>query len=461
MNVVMTGVGRAGRGAGDRRGRAVLARLAGRAAGARGKGHRGAARRPGRGGPRRLSAPRRPPRSRTMRSALRIVIASRNPHKLRELAGAAGSPLPRAAARLGRAARRRRARPSTENALIKARAAAAATGIPGARRRLRHRGRGARRRARACARRATPASDATDEQNLRKLLDEMRGRGGSRGRVRVRARARRAGRHGAASSRAAARAACSSSPRGERRASATTRCSCPTTSTATSARWPSCRPAEKDAISHRGRAVRALSSGCPRGCDREPGRRAGESGRRARVLNTPLIAPGRRRGVDEVRRGAAVGRLEHGPDRAEGRRRRDHGLDRDHHRGGPLEHRPARLDRRLPVAAQGGRARRRGAHMYGHAKVENLAAAIEGMLILVGAGVIVYEASRRLVDRRRGREHRLRHRRDRDLGGRQPRGVHLPVPAGARARLARARGRRGAPARRRRDVARGAASASC
>ena len=36
-------------------------------------------------------------------------------------------------------------------------------------------------------------------------------------------------------------------------------------------------------------------------------------------------------------------------------------------------------------------------HMYGHAKVENLAAAIEGMLILVGAGVIVFEAVRRLA----------------------------------------------------------------
>ena len=36
-------------------------------------------------------------------------------------------------------------------------------------------------------------------------------------------------------------------------------------------------------------------------------------------------------------------------------------------------------------------------HPYGHAKVENLAAAIEGMLILVGAGIIVYEATRRLV----------------------------------------------------------------
>jgi cation diffusion facilitator family transporter len=36
-------------------------------------------------------------------------------------------------------------------------------------------------------------------------------------------------------------------------------------------------------------------------------------------------------------------------------------------------------------------------HPYGHAKVENLAAAIEGMLILVGAGIIVYESTRRLV----------------------------------------------------------------
>jgi cation diffusion facilitator family transporter len=36
-------------------------------------------------------------------------------------------------------------------------------------------------------------------------------------------------------------------------------------------------------------------------------------------------------------------------------------------------------------------------HMYGHAKIENLAAAIEGMLILVGAGVIIYESVRRLA----------------------------------------------------------------
>jgi cation diffusion facilitator family transporter len=36
-------------------------------------------------------------------------------------------------------------------------------------------------------------------------------------------------------------------------------------------------------------------------------------------------------------------------------------------------------------------------HLYGHAKVENVAAAIEGMLILVGAGVIVYESVHRLA----------------------------------------------------------------
>jgi cation diffusion facilitator family transporter len=37
-------------------------------------------------------------------------------------------------------------------------------------------------------------------------------------------------------------------------------------------------------------------------------------------------------------------------------------------------------------------------HPYGHAKVENVAAGIEGMLILVGAGVIVFESIRRLAE---------------------------------------------------------------
>jgi cation diffusion facilitator family transporter len=37
-------------------------------------------------------------------------------------------------------------------------------------------------------------------------------------------------------------------------------------------------------------------------------------------------------------------------------------------------------------------------HRYGHEKMENLAAAIEGMLILVGSAVIAFEAVRRLVN---------------------------------------------------------------
>jgi cation diffusion facilitator family transporter len=36
-------------------------------------------------------------------------------------------------------------------------------------------------------------------------------------------------------------------------------------------------------------------------------------------------------------------------------------------------------------------------HRYGHEKIENLSAAIEGMLILVGSGVIAFEAIRRLT----------------------------------------------------------------
>lgn len=37
-------------------------------------------------------------------------------------------------------------------------------------------------------------------------------------------------------------------------------------------------------------------------------------------------------------------------------------------------------------------------HPYGHAKVENLAAAFEGVLVLLGAGIIVFESVRRLSD---------------------------------------------------------------
>ncbi|TMK67322.1 MAG: cation transporter [Actinobacteria bacterium] len=36
-------------------------------------------------------------------------------------------------------------------------------------------------------------------------------------------------------------------------------------------------------------------------------------------------------------------------------------------------------------------------HMYGHEKVENLASALEGVLILLGAGIILFESVRRLI----------------------------------------------------------------
>ena len=132
---------------------------------------------------------------------------------------------------------------------------------------------------------------------------------------------------------------------------------------------------------------------------------------------------------------------------------RDHRLDRDHHRGDPLGDRPARLGRR-PVRSARPTSRPTREHPYGHEKVENLAAAIEGMLILVGAGIIIFEATRRLVDRRRGRRPRHRHRGDRVLGGRQLRRLGLPLPAREGARIAGAGGRRGAPAHRRAHLAR-------
>ncbi|HVS29591.1 MAG TPA: cation diffusion facilitator family transporter [Solirubrobacteraceae bacterium] len=44
-------------------------------------------------------------------------------------------------------------------------------------------------------------------------------------------------------------------------------------------------------------------------------------------------------------------------------------------------------------------------HRYGHYKIENLAAAIEGVLILVGSAVIIYEAIHRLIEG--GSVHRL------------------------------------------------------
>ena len=69
-------------------------------------------------------------------------------------------------------------------------------------------------------------------------------------------------------------------------------------------------------------------------------------------------------------------------------------------------------------------------HPYGHEKVESLAATIEGMLILVGAGIIVYEATHRLVVGARSRRSG-RHGGDGSLDGRQPGRLDRALPPGA------------------------------
>ena len=135
---------------------------------------------------------------------MRLVLATRNEHKLRELGRAAGRRRARAAARRTSTLPPEDGDTFAANALGKARAAAAALGRAGDRRRLRHRGRGARRRARASARRASPARDATDAENLAKLRAEAPA--GIAPALRLRDGVRRAGRRGARRSRAPARA---------------------------------------------------------------------------------------------------------------------------------------------------------------------------------------------------------------------------------------------------------------
>ena len=93
-------------------------------------------------------------------------------------------------------------------------------------------------------------------------------------------------------------------------------------------------------------------------------------------------------------------------------------------------------------------------HRYGHEKIENLAAAIEGMLILVGSGVIVFESVRRLaeggaVDQLGLGIAVIAFSMVANLGGQ-----HVHLPPGARDRLGGARGRRRAPAHRRADLGR-------
>jgi cation diffusion facilitator family transporter len=130
---------------------------------------------------------------------------------------------------------------------------------------------------------------------------------------------------------------------------------------------------------------------------RERARRSGDSGGRMRVLNTPLIAPDAVKGSTKfgaarlsvasntflitlkVVAGAVTGSIAIITEAV-------------HSSIDLLASIVAYLSLRKadePADAE---------HQYGHAKAENLAAAIEGMLILVGAGVIVYESIHRLVE---------------------------------------------------------------
>ena len=187
-----------------------------------------------------------------------LVLATRNAHKLREFEPAAGARRDRRRA----AARRHRAAARGRRHVRRQRAAQGADG--GARPRAAPRSpttRGSRPRRWAGApgvRSARYAGQhATDEENLDEAACARR-RPGSRAALRLRARLRRSGkpaRSGVFFGECRGRWPLS---RGVTAGSATTRRSCPTT-TPTAGRWPSSSDDEKDAISHRGRAVRALA----------------------------------------------------------------------------------------------------------------------------------------------------------------------------------------------------------
>ena len=239
---------RARRGAGHRRAHAALARLARRAARPGGRRHRAAARGPagGRGG--RGQPPARaepcgsssPPATSTScaswRSSMRPIELEPLPDEV-ELPPETGTTF-------------------AENALAQGARGRRGHGPGRDRRRLGHRGGRAGRRAggvvgalrrRRRDRRGEPGQAAARGPGRRR---HPRG-------VRLRDGLRRAGRRRGAWCTGAARGG-SPTSRAAAAASATTRPSCPTTTPATSARWPSSSPEEKDAISHRGRAARAL-----------------------------------------------------------------------------------------------------------------------------------------------------------------------------------------------------------
>jgi len=91
--------------------------------------------------------------------------------------------------------------------------------------------------------------------------------------------------------------------------------------------------------------------------------------------------------VEDGRRGA-LGRVQLGAHPAQGDRRDDHGLGR-----------PAHLVASIVAlfSLRAADAPADESHPYGHEKIEDMAAAIEGVLILVGSVVIAFEAVRHLI----------------------------------------------------------------
>ena len=145
--------------------------------------------------------------------------------------------------------------------------------------------------------------DATDEQNLRKLLDEMRGKEDREAAYVCAIAFVEPDGTSTGSSTAAARGALIDEPRGSG-GFGYDPVFVPAELDGDERTMAELSQEEKDEISHRARAMRKLIKYLPAGpVSGEPGRRAGASGHR-RVLNTPLIAPDAVTGLDEVRCGA-------------------------------------------------------------------------------------------------------------------------------------------------------------
>ena len=359
-----------------------------------------------------------------------IVVATRNPHKLDELGeilagdstwcrSRTGSTSPPedapdfAGNALDQGARRRRQTGMPALADDSGIEATALGGRPGVR----------------SARYVGPGRDRRGEP-------DAAARGGRRprrpvGRLRLRDRVRRRRRRRRSCARRGARARSPREPRGDGglRLRPGLR---PGRDRAATGRWRSCGPSEKHAISHRGRAARAMAEALGRPPVRPRGGKSGAA-LLSVVSNSVLI-------VLKLAAGLITGSIAI--------------LTEAIHSAIDLI---ASLIALVSVRKADEPAD--ADHPYGHEKAENVAAGAEAMLILLGAAIIVIEAVRRLFYGLRGGPGRGRHRRDLRLDRGQPGGLHVPDEARSRVRVAGPRGGRGAPSRRRADVDRGAGRA--